>query len=61
MAVESAARAIRQATLTQSYKQRCRIILTIALIVIGSIISAVGVAFAIWSILDTNGGYARRK
>ena len=35
--------------------------LTIALVVVGSIIGAAGIAFAIWSILDTNREYARRK
>ena len=35
--------------------------LTIALVVTGSIIGAAGLAFAIWSILDTNREYQRRK
>ena len=35
--------------------------LTIALVVIGSIIGTAGIAFAIWSILDTNREYRRRK
>ena len=35
--------------------------LTIGLVVVGSIIGATGLAFAIWSILDTNKEYARRK
>ena len=35
--------------------------LTIALVVVGSIIGAAGIAFAIWSILDTNREYQRRK
>jgi len=35
--------------------------LTIALVVVGSIIGATGLAFAIWSILDANKEYVRRK
>ena len=35
--------------------------LTIVLVVVGSIIGATGIAFAIWSILDTNREYASRK
>ena len=35
--------------------------LTVALVVTGSIIGAAGLAFAMWSILDTNREYQRRK
>ena len=35
--------------------------LTVPLVIVGSILAASGIAFAIWSIVDTNRKYGKRK